>query len=405
MTSADFSAMFRQGGFLIMGHPVLGLRAAATSFAATFSEERMQRLKNEIEADPNYALSQQAGLYIADRDTHTLAKQEEAYRGRWARKGWLGKYLINPSERSYVAFLNKLRMDSFNVMVNAIGGVTPAEAKVIARFINIATGRGDLGKMETAAQGLATIFFSPKFVVSRFQLLTGSATAVLDAATGFSLARETARARKAVAWQYARSIGGIATVYLLLALAKSAAGDDDKEIVETDPRSSDFGKVKIGNTRVDFMGGLLQAAVFVSRIASREKVTSTGKVLSLTDTKFGQDDLWDLVTNFLKSKTAPWIGTGMAAYGGKDALGRPTTAASEAVGAFIPLSFGDIYTAMREHGMAKGLPLSVLAMFGIGLQVQDNKLSPEQEFTIWTGLDEPADFSKKSSGTLLPPMR
>ena len=44
-----------------------------------------------------------------------------------------------------------------------------------------------------------------------------------------------------------------------------AAGMD----VEMDPRSSDFMKPKVGNTRFDVFGGLQQNVVFFSRMVTR----------------------------------------------------------------------------------------------------------------------------------------
>jgi hypothetical protein len=287
-------------------------------------------------------------------------------------------------------------------------GVTVEEAQAVARFVNIATGRGDLGRLEQAAGALFTVFFSPKFVVSRFQLLSGLMTSTVDAATGFKAGdwlgkKETNRARKAVARQYARSLIGVATCYGLIMLAKAGFGDDDDEVkIENDPRSSDFAKIKIGNTRYDFMGGIIQAAVFLSRVATRTVKKADGEEVSLTEQGWKKDSLSTIIGSFIRTKLAPGVGTTINAWGQKDVFDKPTTASSEIIGSLIPLTFGDIYSSFHEHGYTKGIPLSVLVLFGIGVQTHNDRLDLEQQISVMLGLSEKSDYQSGSSDPTKP---
>jgi hypothetical protein len=91
-----------------------------------------------------------------------------------------GADLIGKSSRAYAGFLNKLRADVFAGGVDALQaqGKTPEnsleEYRSWADFVNNATGRGKMpGKtLEDSAPLLNAMFFSPKFLASRLNLMT-----------------------------------------------------------------------------------------------------------------------------------------------------------------------------------------------------------------------------------------
>src|SRR5690606_9183358 len=132
------------------------------------------------------------------------------------------------------------------------GKANPVEMKAIANFVNVATGRGNLGLKEGALVGLNTVFFAPRYVLSRFQLMYGQ-----------PFKGGTQVTKQMVAKEYARFLTGIAVVYSL-AIASGAK-------VGVDPHSSDFGKIIIGNTRLDPMVGLSQTATFTTRVLTGDK--------------------------------------------------------------------------------------------------------------------------------------
>ena len=148
------------------------------------------------------------------------------------------------SERGYASFLNKLRTDVFDHVTTGwlSAGLNPdtnmKAFKDLAKYINHSTGRGDLGKFDRFAVELNALFFSPKFQMSRLQL-------------GKDLVTSDPAVRKIIAADAAAFVG---TGLLVLSLAKAGGAD-----VELDPRATDFGKIRIGNSRVDFSGGILAA--------------------------------------------------------------------------------------------------------------------------------------------------
>lgn len=359
MTAFDLSAVLRQGGFIALAHPARALRAFPAMFRAFGSEAGAHAVEAEISSRPNADLYRQSKLDLTKRGTK-LSDMEEAYMSRWA-----GKIpLVGGSERAYRTFLNRLRADSFDAMVAGFsgrGGATLAESQAIANFVNVATGRGRLGsKMATAAVGLNHVFFAPRLVLSRFQLLTGQPLWSGSMAT-----------RRAIAGEYARYLVGVAVV---VALAQAAGADK----METDPRSSNFGKLRWGNTRVDPFSGLLQATVVSSRVFSGETKTSKGKISKLRTAPgekrgFGQDDTVDVIGRFLRSKLSPVAGAGMDIASGRNVVGEPITPGMAATRMFVPMTFNEIYETMKEKGMPAGPAFAVLTIFGAGVQTYDEK--------------------------------
>lgn len=364
LTSLDLSAVLRQGKLVVLSRPVTAARAVPSMFRALGSEKAAFAIDREILARPNAAsgLYERSGLYLAEHGK-ALSKMEEAYMSRLADK----MPLVKASQRAYTTFLNKLRADTFDTLAATLGRkgeITLAEAKVLANYVNAATGRGDLGKFNAAAVPLATVFFSPRFVASRFQMLLGQPLyhGVLSGKVGWA---EGARARKLVAGEYARILTGVATVYLLAELA----GAD----VEADPRSSDFGKLRTGETRVDPMAGLLQNTVLLSRLGSGETKTLKGRVTPLRgeDVKFGGATSVDVLSRFLRSKLAPASGALVDLVQGEDIVGQPVTAASEAKKLLVPITYQDILATMEEQGVPRGTALLLLSIFGEGVQTYD----------------------------------
>lgn len=356
MTSVDFSAVLRQGGFIAIGHPIRATRALPAMFKAAASERYARASNAEIKTRANAPMYSKADLYLAEH-SGASSKAEEAYRSDWAERIPLLKHVVKSSQRAYTTFLNTLRADSFDAMAETLGrdGVfTEAEAKAVAEFINIATGRGapnrQVGEVLTAA------FFSPRYVASRFQLLAAPLT-------GFRFGGGSLRTRKLIAREYARYIAGLGVVYGLANLAGAE--------LEFDPRSSDFGKIKLGDTRIDPLSGMSQAAVLVSRLSTGQRKTLDSKELIPTQGGF------QTTVEFLRNKLAPIPAASFdvadIASGRRPPPGHPQSYREVGQGLVTPMSFRDIHDSMVEHGIPKGAALGLLAVFGAGVQTYDER--------------------------------
>lgn len=343
ITSADVSAPFRQGGFLLLGdmvfHPVRAAKQLGTMFRQLVSEKQFEQAQAAIMLRPNAKLYEQSGLYLADM-SGKLSGREESMRSNLAEKIPLVKYIVRGSNRAYAGFLNRQRADTFDAMIESFGGtdkVTPEEAAAIADFVNKATGRGTVGGMERSADALARYFFSPRFLASRFQLVTGQPF--------------VGAARRAVAQQYAKFAVGLSAIYGL-ALLNGAT-------VEKDPRSADFGKAKFGDTRIDPLSGLAQVTTFLARMMSgKTKQGSNVKAQKRSDT----------FTRFARTKLAPIPGVAADFAAEKTLDFKKPTVAGSAQRLTVPLSYQDAPGVFKEHGAVKGTILEALNLMGMGLQ-------------------------------------
>jgi hypothetical protein len=383
MTSFDLSATYRQGGLVVMGHPGLAKQAGEEMLKALVSHQAEFASIENIRNRPNGQLYNTSGLDITS-DNDKLTRQEEAYMGRWAKKvpG------VAASGRAYVTFLNNLRADLFDQMVENLGRngqVTLDEAKVIARFVNVATGRADLKAMNTAAANLNMVFFAPRYVASRFQYM----------AMPFYLpfTKTSTRVKVAIAKEYARTFAGTAAFMgIAVALGSLLAGDDDdKPTVEFNPLSADFMKIRFGETRIDPMAGLSQAIVLSSRmIAGHTKSSTTGKVR-----KFGEgykpETRMTTLGRFFRTKLAPVPGAVATSLNDwENVVGEEETPASIAASLFLPLSMREVYDTMRNRGIPQGTALSVLGIMGMSL----NTYGPKTEYMAGTPKERNEQFEK-----------
>lgn len=357
-SSLDFSAVLRQGGVLAFGNPVRAAKALGPMFKAAFSEKTFNQQEAAIRNRPNAPLYKSSKLYLADMEG-SLTNREETFRSEFSDKlpG------VKASNRAFIGFLNKLRADSFDAMVGSLTtSPTPEQLKAISHFINVATGRGDLGSHGAAAETLATVLWSPRLLVSRMQLL----------AVDPILRGNAAGVRKVIAKEYAKTLTGVAVVMALGALAGAE--------IEKDPRSSDFGKLKFGNTRIDPWMGLQQITVLGSRLGTQETKTQGGKTMSLKKTDDKKRPPWaetsaDVIARFLRTKLTPLLGTSIDVLSGENVVGEKVTPFSTAKDLVVPLSLGDIYDLMKEQGMEKGTILEILNLFGMSTQTYQEKKS------------------------------
>ncbi|MFA5266057.1 MAG: hypothetical protein WC378_19720, partial [Opitutaceae bacterium] len=350
MTSFDFSAPLRQGLIIGAAHPMRAAKAFPEMFKAAFSPEQAFRQAEGLRNRENAPLYESSGLYLAEHGGR-LSAMEEAFMSRRAEKLPILGRGIRASQRAYTAYLNRIRADSFDSMVKGLtqdGKGNPAELKAIANFINVATGRGSVA-WNQAATTLNTVFFAPRYVASRFEYLAGQ-----------PLYKGTARTRKLIAQEYGRFLAGAAVVY---ALAQAAGGK-----VGTDPNNADFGKIQVGDTRIDPMAGLLQSTVLASRTASI--YGSKAGLMKVPEQKGRKLEMSKVLWNFLRGKLAPVPGLVLRFGEGKYPGGKKVTPANVAT-SVLPISWQDIYEATKAQGVPAGLALGVLSIFGTGVQTYE----------------------------------
>jgi hypothetical protein len=274
--------------------------------------------------------------------------------------------VVKASERAFSGFLNKLRADTFDMVAKEYmaAGMTPGNNPEVfmglARFVNTATGRGDLpGKLKIATPLLNSVFFSPRFIASRVQMFNPQFYMSLPPPV-----------RKMAVRSFLKLIG---TGTAILSIAKLAGGDDVQ--VEDDPRSSDFGKIRIGNARWDVWGGYQQWVVLASRmISGQSKAASTGQIRDLSENKWPYNNSrLDTAYRFTEGRLAPVPSLVFDLMRGQTAIGEPITISGEAMNKLVPLYIQDITETIKEDNAKLTVGVGIPSFFGVGTQVfQDN---------------------------------
>jgi len=362
--SMDNSAIFRQGWKTLMTHPTIWLPNAANTFrnmAKTIGgKDVMNAVNADIVSRPTYDLMQKARLAVGT--------VEEAYPAAWPEKiPALGR-LYKASENAFTAFVHKTRADVFDYYLNLANksGIDTTEKdqlESIGKLVNSLTGRGNLNffgrlNFEPAANVLNNVFFSPRWVKSQLDTLTLHATD-----KGFSW-----WARKQAALNLLKMILGTSAV---LTIANAVMPGS----VETDSRSSDFGKIKVGNTRFDVTGGLGGMVTLFSRlIQNSSKSSITGMVTPLGGDEFGAKTRGDVLLDFFTNKLSPAASLMKDLFTGKTFEGTPPTIASELENLFVPLPISNYFNVKDDPEAAN----SLLIMIADGLGISANTYSKEK---------------------------
>ena len=258
------------------------------------------------------------------------------------------------SEASFSLFLNKMRNDTWEFYLDSykksrdVGEVPAHTREAIADFLNAASGKGDLGPLETDVMQ-RSLFFALGFQVSRVQVVT----------------RGLLSHDKFVRQQARRSIGKMfAMGVTTLAILKYTGLAD----VETDPRSSDFGQIRVGSSRIDMWAGFRPWAVFLGRAAALPFAKSgvlDGNIKTLGTGEARDTSIFGLAENFITNKLGPFPGTGLQLARGKDISGQPFGLKDAALVAGIPLILQNVYEANQEEGF-DGTWTAIPEFFGMG---------------------------------------
>jgi hypothetical protein len=389
VTAYDLSAPFRQGGIMSISHPIRAARAYVNMLKAARSAKGARAVMAEIKSRKYYEIYKDSGLYISEEGKGA----EEVFKSIFAHKipG------VNLSERAYNAYLNTVRADCFDALVDALkaasnktmtkagnaayekylqslpaggfssmdealaslkgaqksissevisSGIKQKELEAIANYINVATGRGSIGAAEKYAKELSTIFFAPKLTASRWQMLSFQ-----------PVYQGSARSRMIIAGEYGKYLAGLATLY---GLAKMSGAQ-----VTWDPRSTDFGKIRFGENRIDPLSGLGKHAVYAARIITGKFEGSSGRSESIYDDK-GRNNWDDITERYARSTLSPLYGTAITLATGRGIDGKPYRP-EDIPYDLLPLSARDIYEQYRDNDPLTATLMSLATLHGAGI--------------------------------------
>ena len=293
-SSYDLSMPFRQGLGLIHTKGWWNSWKGMID-SALKGEGAYNAVIESIEMSPNYRLGKAMGLQVTDLGE--LAAREEEFGAALAEKiPGFGTWGIKRSNMAASAFMNKLRMDTFDsLMLSAEkGGLKPREnvefMKSLTEYINNASGRGTFksSSMEKSAEALNQLFFSPRLIKAR--------TAMLDP-------RSYLMGDKFIRKQYLKSLMSLGGAWLTFSKLMELRGAEVAPM--DDPSNANFGKIRWGNTRIDPTGGLLPYINLASRLAKGGWEGITGQQQSRYGGRVVDPTPFSDVGEFLFNKTAP----------------------------------------------------------------------------------------------------
>lgn len=384
MTGFELSAVLRQGAAYTLGFPQKAFPALWRSIGAAFSRRADFAIHDDLMKRANHADYVRGGLDTTATEG-PLTNREEAMRSRiaswlsrqegpvWALPRWAAEGVLG-GERAFRSFLNTMRADLFDYMKAGVEASRPgtwseSDAKVVANAANLFSGRAPTGNYGIA---LSRIFFAPQWVWSRIKMPFHAASA----ATGIGWKGDRAT-RLAVGKAYVRAALGVATYQILKHALYSALADDEeqKPKYELDPRSSDFGKTQLGETRLDSGAGFNQLVVFAARILSGESKLKSGEIVPLRgdDVRHGADDANKAITRFLRSKLAPLPSAVWDFAAGENIVGEKVTVGNIAADRVTPMTWRDIWDAEKELNVPQGTVAALEAFFGTGLNTHGDR--------------------------------
>jgi hypothetical protein len=387
LSSMDLSAPLRQGLVLAPTHPKEWLASWSWMFKALSSEENAIKLNNIligrnitdktliVAADKRIA----AGLFHHDlaSEIKLITAREEMYASNFLRKIPVAGQLIKMSERTYVTFLNKLRADVFDSVVRnwerSGKAIKQVDLVELARYINRATGRGELTTGEYAYQGSKLmrspyggaanlLFFSPRLQTSRVLL---PFTAIFN---------KSPAVRNLAQKDLAIFAGTMGTLLSLLSFLPGVT-------VEKNPTSTDFGRVRIGNTRIDVLGGYQPWIRFAFKMMTGEEKKVGGSEVPI-------NRAWSALS-FARTKVNPWVGQMWDLASGKTPTGQEVetpwgaiekndpeawkTLMYQTMQNYSPLFLQDLAGALQQEGLM-GAAYAAPGFFGAGVLSYDSSM-------------------------------
>ena len=349
-SSLDNSALGRQGLKTLFSNSKEYFKNAPKTFSdinKVFQGKDAQKLLNaEIISDPMYDLMKKSKLAVG--------AIEEAFPSRSPEMLPIFGKFFKASDAAYSNFLHRMRADLFKKYVRMAEDLgvninNIKETESIAKMVNSLTGRGNLGALEKSADVVNIAFFSPRNLKSNIDFLT--AHALQKDVSPF--------VRKQAAINLVKTLGGIASI---LAVANTLRPGS----VETDPRSSDFGKIKIGKTRFDVAGGMAGFSTLLARLITNSTKSSTSGKITELGKGYKPTTRFDVALDFFTNKFSPLFSQVKQYAEGKTFEGEEPTVMNSLKEIAFPLSVSNVWELKDEKDTADLIAISLAEFFGIG---------------------------------------
>lgn len=233
--------------------------------------------------------------------------KEEAFPESWVSQAIGDKQLniFRRSEAAYNTAIQSARANLFDWMwEQSNGDIKLLRQQDVGKAINILTGRGSvpiLTPNDPQTQRIMNnLLFAPKWLASRIQTLTDLRFA-LSSGNKITVDGKTVLTPQGLRMKAA--IGNVLLIAFAAALRRILWGtgvEEDTDIgTVLDPRSTDFGKVIVGRTRLDLTAGTASLITLAWRLSTMETMTAQGRVRPAKPA--------DVLFNFISGKASPGL--------------------------------------------------------------------------------------------------
>lgn len=322
VASLDNSFPGKQGLKVLMTHPTVWLRGTGKSYAdiakTLGGKNAHDILMADVYSRPNYidGTYQKAGI---------LPKVEEQFPTSLPGRIPYAGRVFTAAEHAFTGNAIRMRTGLFDLWQNIAKGngveITDAWIRDHGKIASSMTGRGKWGKTGEPAV-VRLVLWAPRLLKGNLDVLTMH---------NLGIGLETTAGRKRAAVNLLKIASETAAVMAIANALKPGSA-------ETDFRSSDAGKLKFGNTRVDITGGAASIITLATRIIrNSSKSTTNGKVYPY-GTGFGQSSSLDALVKFLVNKTNPPAHVVADWLRGEDFKGDSISIGKSAYGAAVPIT-------------------------------------------------------------------
>lgn len=341
-SALDNSFLLRQGASVAKINPRIWLQGSRKSIYALVDGIKNPALAKrlvlaDILSDPFARQAAADGLAIMGKSDYFGSGLPERIPG-------LGR-AYSASELAFEASANKMRLELYKKWYTndmkklAEVGMPEDYPKNLSRMINSLTGQGDFNSPLTK-NALNVFFYSAGFMRSQVDKLLLHPLGI-----GIGGIRYKDIAGKnmwnPVAQKAAFNLMKIvATTASMMAVANAIKPGS----AELDPRSADFGKIKVGDTRFDITGGMNQFVVLGARLLpiiinqGYIKNSNTGVLTKLNLNKFGSKDGFQVAIDFFTNKNAPNAALVVSTFRGQDVTRTEPSLGKIAKRALLPMT-------------------------------------------------------------------